>query len=110
MTYFKYILHRIIGLKGIFTMDNLESIALTIFQGIFNNQSTITIEGESYRVNKTRRGLRNVTYEGIWFIEQNPQKESKYAQLAQQGYQIMWGIKGRTYILRVVDGKFDKLR
>lgn len=91
-------------------MDNLETIALAIFQAIFHDQSTVTIQGEAYRINKTRTGLRNVTYEGIFFIEQNPLKTSKYAQLAQQGHQIMWGIQGRTYILRVVDGDFEKLR
>jgi hypothetical protein len=44
------------------------------------------------------------------FFKQNPQKSSRYAKLAQQGHQIMWGIQGRTYILRVVDWEFKKLR
>ncbi|MHA1941133.1 MAG: hypothetical protein ACXACP_00410 [Candidatus Hodarchaeales archaeon] len=41
-------------------MENLETVALGIFQAIFNNQSTITLDGEDYRINETRTGLLSV--------------------------------------------------
>jgi len=51
-----------------------------------------------------------VTIEGIFFIEQNPQKKSRWAKQAQAGHQIMWGIKGRVYVLQVVDSVFKQLK
>ncbi|MFX0205517.1 MAG: hypothetical protein ACFFDT_05985 [Candidatus Hodarchaeota archaeon] len=91
-------------------MAALAEIALTIFNAIFADQTTVELEGETYHIHKTRTGLRNLTHEGIWYIEQNPQKSSRYAKMAQEGHQILWGLKGRTYILRVLDGKYTLLK
>jgi hypothetical protein len=91
-------------------MEELAEIALTIYNTIFSDQPTVELEGEIYHIHTTRTGLRNLTYAGIWFIEQNPKKKSRYAKMAQEGHQILWGLKGRTYILRVLDGKFTLLK
>lgn len=91
-------------------MTSLESVALIIFQAIFSDQLNVEIEDHSYRIYKTKTGLRKVSYEGVWFIEQNPQKGSQYAQMAREGHQILWGLRNRTYILRIVDGVFTQLR
>jgi len=44
------------------------------------------------------------------FIEQNPNKESRRAQLAREGHQILWAMRGLQYIARVMDGSFLDLR
>ena len=91
-------------------MESLKEIALNIYEAIFSNKDEVEIEGQLYPIYATRTGLRNVKYSGIWFIEQNPQKSSRYAQMAQEGHQILWGLKGRTYVLQVLDGKFNLLK
>ncbi|MFX0181469.1 MAG: hypothetical protein ACFE95_00200 [Candidatus Hodarchaeota archaeon] len=91
-------------------MEALAKTALKIFEAIFSDQATVELDGELYHIHTTRTGLRNLTYEGIWFIEQNPKKKSRFAKLAQEGHQILWGLKGRTYVLRVMDGKYTLLK
>ena len=91
-------------------MTDLEERALKIFEAIFTDQSEVELAEGTYRIRKTQGGLRNVTIEGIFFIEQNPHKRSEWAKKAQTGHQIMWGLKGRTYVLQVVDGEFTQLK
>ena len=91
-------------------IEKLKETSLRIFEAIFTNQHGVDIEGRLYPIHQTKSGLRNVTYSDIWFIEQNPQKDSRYAQKAQEGHQILWGLKKRTYVLRVMDGKFTLLK
>jgi hypothetical protein len=91
-------------------MESLKEITLAIYEAIFSNKDKVEIEGQLYPIHATRTGLRNVKYSGIWFIEQNPQKSSRYAQMAQEGHQIMWGLKGRNYVIRVLDSKFTLLK
>ncbi|MFX0124622.1 MAG: hypothetical protein ACFFAE_13400 [Candidatus Hodarchaeota archaeon] len=90
--------------------EELKEISLKIFQAIFTNQHGVELGGRLYPIHQTKTGLRNVTYSDIWFIEQNPQKDSRFARMAQEGHQILWGLKKRTYILRVMDGKFIQLK
>ncbi len=91
-------------------MTNLEERALKIFDRIFTNQSEVELAEGSYRIGKTRGGLRCVTVDNIFYIEQNPNKGSRWAKQAQAGHQIMWGLKGRVYVLQVVDGNFKQLK
>ena len=91
-------------------MTNLEERALKIFDAIFANQTEVELDEGIYRIGKTRSGLRCVSISGIFYIEQNPNKSSRWAKQAQSGHQIMWGIKGRVYILQVVDGNFKQLK
>lgn len=95
---------------GEVTVTELEERALKIFNAMFSNQSEVDLEEGTYRIGKTQGGLRSVTIEGIYFIEQNPQKKSRWAKQAQAGHQIMWGIKGRVYVLQVVDSVFKQLK
>lgn len=91
-------------------IEKLREASLHIYEAIFSNQHGVEIEGRLYPIHQTKTGLRNVTYSDIWFIEQNPQKDSRNAKLAQEGHQILWGLKKRTYVLRVMDGKFTLLK
>ncbi|WP_455463397.1 hypothetical protein [Candidatus Hodarchaeum mangrovi] len=90
-------------------IDQLESVSLHVFKAIFGEQKNVQIGQEIYRIHKTKSGLRNVTIEGIFFIEQNPNKDSHWAKQAQTGHKILWGLKGRRYVLRVMDGQFQNL-
>jgi len=90
-------------------IDELQSIALNVYQAIFKEQKSVLMDQEIYRIHKTKTGLRNVTIEGIFYIEQNPNKDSHWAKQAQEGHQILWGLKGRKYVLRVMDGEFQNL-
>ncbi|UCG03366.1 MAG: hypothetical protein JSW11_05115 [Candidatus Heimdallarchaeota archaeon] len=91
-------------------IEKLREASLRISEAIFTKQHGVEIEGLFYPIHRTKSGLRNVTYSDIWFIEQNPQKDSRHAKLAQEGHQILWGLKKRTYVLRVIDGKFTLLK
>ncbi len=91
-------------------MNELEERALKIFEAIFANKREVELAEGTYRIKKTQGGLRNVTIEGIFYIEQNPHKSSRWAKQAQAGHQIMWGLKGRAYVLQVVDGVFTQLK
>ena len=92
------------------SIEKLKEVALQIYEAIFSNQYSVEIDGRLYPIHQTKSGLRNVTYSDVWFIEQNPEKDSRYAKLAQEGHQILWGLKKRMYVLRVMDGKFTQLK
>ena len=89
--------------------DEIELISIKIFEALFSTTSNVTIHGENHRIYKTKSGLRNINYGSIFFIEQNPLKGSKFAQMAKKGHKIMWGMKQNKYILRVIDGEFNHL-
>lgn len=91
-------------------MTELEKRALKIFNAIFENQPEVDLEEGSYRIGKTRSGLRCLTVDEIFYIEQNPQKSSQWAKKAQSGHKIMWGLKERKYVFQVVDGTFKQLK
>jgi hypothetical protein len=57
-----------------------------------------------------RSNLRYVALgAGALLIEQNPQKRSEWAQLAQQGRRIAWVMRDGEYLARVVDGEVTML-
>ena len=54
----------------------------------------------------SRSGLRYITLSGgTTLIEQNPSKQSRWAQQARQGHQIAWLMKDGRYLARVFDGE-----
>ncbi len=57
-----------------------------------------------------RSNLRYVKLpEDAILIEQNPQKKSEWAKLAQQGHRIAWVMRDGEYLARVVDGEVTML-
>ncbi len=57
-----------------------------------------------------RSGLRYVDLpEGAILIEQNPHKESDWANLAHQGHRIAWAMRDGEYLARVMDGEVTML-
>lgn len=90
--------------------DRLEAYARQAFNAIFEDRSSIEIDGEVYYLEHTRGGLRKFSIEGVTFMEQNPDKDSAWAEKAREGHQIMWAMKGRQYLARVMDGRYLKLK
>jgi len=79
-------------------------------QSLVEESSDVELGGHKYKVTHTRsQALRVVTfvYENhiIEGIEQNPQKESRWAKLAQEGKRIMQFRINRRYIGNVCEGK-----
>ena len=91
-------------------MTDLEERALKIFNAIFEDQPEVELIEGTYRIGKTKGGLRCVSVQGIFYIEQNPKKGSRWAKQALAGHQIMWGIQGKVYVIQVVDGTFKQLK
>ena len=55
-------------------------------------------------------GVRYVPLSGgTILVEQNTQKESRWAKMAREGHKIAWLIKGGDFLARVIDGKVDML-
>lgn len=58
-----------------------------------------------------RSGLRYVSLPGgAVLVEQNPQKRSEWATLAEKGHRIAWVMRDGEYLARVVDGEVVMLR
>jgi hypothetical protein len=90
--------------------DKLKRNALLIYDAIFHDKDSVEIDGTVYPIKFTSRArLRKVTLGDLLFIEQNPDKSSQWAQKAREGHEIMWVMKGRKYLVRVMDGKYLKL-
>jgi hypothetical protein len=91
--------------------SNLKAYALKIYQAIFNNLSEVELEGKLILIQKFKSSrLRYVDLSGYRFIEQNPNKDSHWAEMARTGKKIMWVFRGRVYYARVIDGNFILLK
>ena len=92
-------------------MENLREKALKAYEALFNDQGTVDIDGKVYQLEYTSiQELRKFRIEGYNFIEQNPEKSSRWAEMAREGHQIMWVMKGRGYLAQVRDGEFYDFR
>lgn len=57
-----------------------------------------------------RSGLRYVNLnEGAILVEQNPQKQSEWAQLAQAGHRVAWLMRDGEYLARIIDEEVTML-
>lgn len=58
-----------------------------------------------------RSGLRHVPLPGdAVLIEQNPKKQSEWAELARAGRRVAWVMRDGEYLARVVDGEVLMLK
>ena len=90
--------------------EEMERVSKTIYSAIFSDTNIVEIDGKTYPIELTSRSkLRKVSFEDLTFLEQNPMKDSQWAEKAREGHRIMWVMRGRKYLIRVMDGKYLKL-
>jgi hypothetical protein len=71
----------------------------------------VHINGEDYFVKRTpSAGLRFVKIGKYSFLEQNPNKSSRWAKLANEGHRILWVLEGQRYLAQVRDAVFYDFR
>jgi len=89
----------------------LEEVLISVWrQALIENARTITLESGRFPVRRTSRSkLREVDFEfagqKLRGLEQNPNTNSRWAQLAREGKKVMQFLNGGKYIANVVDGK-----
>ena len=90
-------------------MGDLKENGLQIFNAIFNKKKTVIIDNVEYPISKFSSGIKYVDLFGYRYIEQNRRKKSEWGKKAREGHNIMWIIKGRRYIARIMDGVYTDL-
>lgn len=92
----------------------LGTLLLEVWRQVFEEHRTaVEVSGEIHPVGRTRgRRLRLVTLRfggrTIEGIEQNPEKSSRWAELAQQGKRIMQFSCDHRYFANVAEGKLTR--
>jgi hypothetical protein len=79
-------------------------------QVLVEDARTVRVEGASYPVRRTSRSkLREVDFtfekQALRGLEQNPNTNSRWARLAQEGKKVMQFLTDGRYVANVVDGK-----
>jgi len=91
-------------------LEDIKSHGLKIYEAIFNKKKNVLIDENEYSVQKFSSGIKFVDFSGYRFIQQNHNKKSEWGKKARQGHQIMWILKGRHYLARIMDGEFTDLK
>jgi hypothetical protein len=79
-------------------------------QALVRKAATVELAGHKYPVRRTpKRGLLQVDFrfeeQELRGLEQNPQTESRWAQLARAGKRVMQFLAAGRYVAVVVEGK-----
>src|SRR3984893_3111742 len=91
--------------------SSLDQVLIDVWQQVLaRNAKEVELGKERYRVRRTpKRGLRQVgfVFEGnkIRGLEQNPDTNSRWAQMARAGKKVMQFLSEGRYVANVVDGK-----
>jgi hypothetical protein len=102
-------LHQSSGRQGE-TVD-LREVSLEAYKAMFGGRDSVEVEGLKYLIERTpRTRLRLVRIGEHTFLEQNPDKSSRWAKMAREGHFIMWVLQGRRYLAQVRDGEFHDFR
>lgn len=91
-------------------MEDLKEKGLKIYNAIFEGKKNVEIDEVVYPIKKFSSGIKYVDLFGYRFIEQNRQKKSEWGKKAREGHKIMWIIKGRKYMVRIMDGEYIDLK
>ena len=92
-------------------VKDLREKALKAYEAIFGDKDTVEIDGNVHHLEHTSiQGLRRFSIGGYNYIEQNPDKDSSWAQKAREGHHIMWVMKGSRYLGQVREGEFYDFR
>ena len=90
---------------------NLEEILISVWQQVLvDDAATVNVCGRNFRIKKTSRSrLREVDFEcdgqKLRGLEQNPDTQSNWANLAREGKKVMQFLRDGKYVANVVDGK-----
>ncbi len=81
-------------------------------QALVENAKVVELGKEHYPVRRTpKRGLRQVDFvfdgDEIRGLEQNPETESRWAQMARSGKKVMQFLSEGRYVANVVDGNVN---
>jgi len=87
-----------------------ESLVKVWREVLVENADEVELNGKTFRVRETpRKRLREVDFvlegETLRGLEQNPNTDSRWAQLARSGHKVMQFLSAGRYIGNVVDGK-----
>ena len=88
----------------------MEKKGVKIYTAIFERKKNVEIEEIEYPIKKFSSGIKYVDLFGYRFIEQNRNKKSEWGKKAREGHKIMWIIKGRRYIAKIMDGEYTDLK
>jgi hypothetical protein len=88
------------------------AVLTAVAEGMMGGAADVVVDGKSFRVARTgARGFRTVRFEmggkGYQAIEQNPEKPSRWGQLAREGRRVVQfrEVGSGKYVAVVVDGK-----
>ncbi len=90
-------------------METLKDNGLKIYNVIFEGKKSVEIDDVEYPIKKFSSGIKYLDLFGYRYIEQNWRKKSEWGKKAREGHKIMWIIKGRRYVARIMDGEFTEL-
>ncbi len=91
-------------------MEDLKEKGLKIYNAMFQGEKDVEIDEIQYPIKKFSSGIKYVDLFGYRFIEQNYRKKSEWAKKAREGHKIMWIIKGRRYLVQILDGEYIELK
>ena len=91
-------------------MENLKENGLKIYKAIFEDRKKVEIDEIEYSIEKFSSGIKYVDLFGFRFIEQNRYKKSEWGKKAREGHKVMWIIKGRRYMARIMDDEYTDLK
>ncbi|MFX1415112.1 MAG: hypothetical protein ACFFA2_14965 [Promethearchaeota archaeon] len=90
-------------------MEDIKKNALIIYEAIFEGKKKVIIDEIEYPIEKFSSGIKYLDLFGYRYIQQNWKKKSEWGKKAREGHKIMWIIKGRRYIARIMDGEYTDL-
>ena len=91
--------------------QKLEEALVSVWrQALVEEAQVVELGGRKFPVHRTpRRGLKQVDFmfedQGLRGLEQNPETQSRWAQLARAGKKVMQFLSEGRYVANVVDGK-----
>ncbi|TKJ21787.1 MAG: hypothetical protein CEE43_08845 [Promethearchaeota archaeon Loki_b32] len=91
-------------------MESIKKNGITIYSALFERKKVVEIDDIEYPIKRFSSGIRYVDLFGYRYIEQNRNKKSEWGKKAREGHKIMWVIKGRRYMARIMDGEYVDLK
>ncbi|MCK4780381.1 MAG: hypothetical protein KAT57_09355 [Candidatus Lokiarchaeota archaeon] len=91
-------------------MENIKENGMKIYNALFERKKVVEIDDIEYPIKRFSSGIRYVDLFGYRYIEQNRNKKSEWGKKAREGHKIMWVIKGRRYMARIMDGEYVDLK